>query len=203
MADTTVYTGVWTDYSQSPGNQLTVTLTSEQGAILVAALAIVVQITGAAIWAIVAFYLHQRSATLELRDEMDVQSSVILRNSSVLSAIIETWGLRKWVGHAPQTSLRMLRLLVLPVLIKIGFMVAAVLSAKVAYDQAKSHVLIVPHGCGYLTSNATMLEVIEDEAAFVRRARAYAKDCYSLSTHDVDCSGTWAKSKLPVSVLRT
>lgn len=201
MSDTEIYTGVWTDYSRSPGNQLTVTITTGSGAVLVAAIAIVVQITGAAIWAIVAFYLHQRYATKDLRDEFSAQESVILRNSGIVSAIVHTWDLRKWLKHAPQAPLRMLKLLALPLLIKVGFMAAAILSAKVAYDPTKSHVLIVPSNCGTMTSAAAPLEVIEDFAGFVMRARAYARDCYSLSLQDVDCSGTWAKSSLPYQVI--
>lgn len=202
MADTNIYIGAWLDYSRQAANRWTLTTTSSSGQILIAAAAIMIQMTGAAMWLIVSFWLHQHRATENPRHEMAAQEAIVLRNSSIEAAVIHAWNLgKRWHKRVPRAHLRALKILALPLLIKLSFIAAAILSSHIAYLQQDSHVLAVPTKCGF-PENLTFWDTYANDADQVIAGRAYARDCYTLSKRTVDCSGIWQKDRLPYHIIR-
>jgi hypothetical protein len=81
-ASSYVYQGVWTNWSKGKTLGATLTLSSANGTILVAVLAIFVQVTGSQLWRVFQVALHQSRATQDPRDGLHHQHQAVLRNNS-------------------------------------------------------------------------------------------------------------------------
>jgi hypothetical protein len=81
-ASSYVYQGFWTNWSKGKTLGGTLTLSFAKSTILVAVLAIFVQVTGSQLWKVVQIALHQSRATQKPRDALHHQHQAVLRNNS-------------------------------------------------------------------------------------------------------------------------
>ena len=81
-ASSYVYQGVWTNWSKGKHTGLTLTLSPTNTLLVIAVLAIFIQLVGTQLWRILQFVLHQSRATAEPRNGLYHGQQVILRNSS-------------------------------------------------------------------------------------------------------------------------
>ena len=110
-----IQTGFWIDHSRGAILGATLTYNSRWGVLLITAASVLVQITGAATWSLLSFFLHQHLVPRSPHDEPDAQRSVILRNSSATSAVLGFYSLGSaWRKRAPHAWLRALSMMMLP-----------------------------------------------------------------------------------------
>jgi hypothetical protein len=96
-ASSYIYQGVWIDWSKGKVRGGTVTLSPANSTILVAILAIFVQVTGSQLWKVFQLALHQFRATEKQRDGLYHQQQAVLRNNT--SDFSSIWQLAK-IGFA-------------------------------------------------------------------------------------------------------
>ncbi|KAE8453974.1 hypothetical protein EG329_007750 [Mollisiaceae sp. DMI_Dod_QoI] len=80
--NTTTHVGFWTDWSKGGVSGSTLTLSNRNGAVLIAALAIFIQLSGGRSWTILCFMAHQLRATKNAKDGLYHQQQAALRNSN-------------------------------------------------------------------------------------------------------------------------
>src|ERR1700733_4754926 len=80
-ASSYVHQGFWTNWSKGGTLGETLTLSRANSTILVAVLAIFVQVTGSQLWRVFQIALHQARATQEPRDALHHQQQAVLRNN--------------------------------------------------------------------------------------------------------------------------
>lgn len=124
--------GVWTEWSRGPVTGLTVSLSEQNAAILVAGLALFIQMMGTRLWVILRFLLHQLRVTEKVSPAYYHQQQALLRNSGSSSSflvdivfVVARW--RKKLGRSIG-SFSMLWLVALVHLI--GLTVLGLLSSK-------------------------------------------------------------------------
>ena len=78
----TTYTGPWINWSHGAVLGTTITLSSRDGSLFTAFLAMFVTVTGAAWWRITCFLLHQNNASEQYQDGIRHQHQNILRNTN-------------------------------------------------------------------------------------------------------------------------
>ena len=76
-----VFQGVWTNWSKGAVRGATLTLSPASAAVLVAILALFVQMTGSQLWTVIQFLFHQTRATQAPMDAMYHQQQAVLRNN--------------------------------------------------------------------------------------------------------------------------
>lgn len=151
-----VYHGVWINWSDGSIVGSTTTLSSRNGSLLTAFLAIFVAATGAAVWKILSFSIHQSRTSQDPRDGLHHQQQVILRNSGTPGAA--SWQLLQlsyvWGRLAKRPFWRSLPLALLAMANLIAFALAGVFSSEVT-KAAGDAVLIRSDNCGNWTLNST------------------------------------------------
>ena len=80
--------GVWTEWSRGSVTGLTVSLSEQHAAILVAGLALFVQMMGTRLWVILRFLVHQLRVTTKVRPAYYHQQQALLRNSGSSSSFL-------------------------------------------------------------------------------------------------------------------
>ncbi|KAK5080803.1 hypothetical protein LTR24_008377 [Lithohypha guttulata] len=189
MSSELIQTGFWIDHSKGLVMGATLTYNSRWGSLLVTAASVIVQITGTAAWALVAFWLHQHLTPADhtCQDELEAQRSVVLRNSGAVSAILDLYSIGKtWHGHSPRAWRRSVTAMAMPLLIVVGFAVAGVLVASIALDPQQSHGLVQPGLCGLIlgeTFAGSDSDLMHTNYYFrsntTSSAKTYAQQCYA------------------------
>jgi len=106
-ANTTIYVGFWTNQVKGPVIGSTLTLSSRNGNILIAILALFVSLSGGQSWSILSFLVHQICATKAARDGLWHQQQAVLRNHR--SDVSSIWQLMKISWAWRQESVRSIR----------------------------------------------------------------------------------------------
>ncbi|KAE9371335.1 hypothetical protein N431DRAFT_483888 [Stipitochalara longipes BDJ] len=113
--NTTVHVGFWTNQSKGPIFGSTLTLSSRNGNILIAILALFVSLSGGQSWSILSFLAHQVCTTKASRDGLWHQQQAVLRNnrsdvSSVWQLMRISWAWRQVSVHSIRRSLGLILL---------------------------------------------------------------------------------------------
>jgi hypothetical protein len=82
MNDNNVYLGVWTNWSKGTVMGATLTITRQQGDLLIAFTGFLIPFVASRFWRILCFILHLYYSTSKPEDAIYHQQQVILRNSS-------------------------------------------------------------------------------------------------------------------------
>lgn len=126
-----VYTGVWKNWSEGPIVGATLTLSARNGVILVAVLALFIQLAGVHSWSIISFITHQLKATRESRDGLYHQQQATLRNSS--SDISTLWRFTQiglaWHPLKRKSFRRSVGIMLLALVHLVSFTAAGILSS--------------------------------------------------------------------------
>jgi len=186
-----VYHGAWINWSHGAIVGSTITLSSRNGSLFTAFLAIFVATTGAAVWKILSFTIHQLRTSQDPRDGLHHQQQVILRNSGAPGAA--SWQLLQllyvWRRLTKRPFWRSLPLALLALANLIAFAVAGVLSYEVS-KAAGDAVLIRSDNCGNWTLNSTtaifagLHKTLNDTIA----AAGYARACYGSQPDTLQCN---------------
>lgn len=180
----------WIDYSKGLVLGNTLTLSSRNGALLVAGLSVLVTLAGSSFWTIVTFLWHRQRATnpeSDVESERDLlfhQEQVILRNPP--TPLPAAWDLfqarRSWASHTRNNSDRGRFECLVPLLIFIIFTAASVAVAFVATPNYRiNNILLQPGSCGGVhieNSTASRQAFNEKVANDARIASAYVDQCY-------------------------
>ncbi|KAI9833807.1 MAG: hypothetical protein M1826_006330 [Phylliscum demangeonii] len=198
-----VYQGVWTNWQKGRVWGATLTLSPRNAAVLVAILALFVHLTGAQLWGILRFAVHQCRVSSRARDGLYHQQQAVLRNSSsdlgaVRQLLRMSWA---WRRHTDRPIVRNLSLVSLALFHFVLFGLAGILSSKLV--QGGQEVLTRSPFCG--TLNESYFESLDPTPSndpdrryrgleFERKAQRdtqltqqFARSCYNTTTASSSC----------------
>ena len=197
-----VHLGFWINWSYGRISGATLTLSQENGGLLIAFLAIFVALVSKSYWRIVCFCLHSMLSSKSPQDALYHQRQAILRNSTtaeigIASFIRMFWS---WRGKRVQAIKRLLPLLLLAGLSSAAFAVAGIFSSNIARSW-DNEVLIQSNSCGMvrsrknITAEQALSILVPHWAERASKASNYALQCYSNSSTSTNCN-TYVKDQL-------
>lgn len=146
-----VYLGFWINWSQGKISGLTLTLTRQNGGLIIAFLAIFVGIAGRSFWRISCLLLHRWLSTASAQDGPYHQRLAILRNSDTAEAgftrLIEA--AFAWRKHGAQSMKRLLPISTYALITASCFTAAGLFSSRVTTDTA-SEVILTGSSCAMM-----------------------------------------------------
>lgn len=194
------YFGPWINWEFGAIRGSTLTLSAQNGALLLAFVALFVALAANALWRIVAFTTHQVQAARRDHDALHHQHQVILRITE--SPGKAAWEFMQliyyWRKRADSSLLRSLGMTFLALFCLAVLGVAGVFSARIvsAYGQ---HTLIISDHCGLWLSETQVdrltgyaIKLGQDTLA----ADAYARECYGTDESAPQCS-QYYKGQIP------
>lgn len=202
-----VFLGTWTNWSRGPVLGSTLTVSRENGNLLIAFIAFFVAFVGSRLWRILCLALHSVGASQDPRDGPHHQKQAVFRNAG--SAASGLWSffqiLLAWRSVSPHVWQTILPALAAAVLCTLGFSVASVFSSQIS-SSTGDDVLLLGSNCAWvdISEEATLSEIASvwgpyHAQTWVTSAN-YAHDCYlSGSSGFVQC-GTFPVNKLPLTV---
>lgn len=192
-----IYTGVWINYG-APNRLLgsTLTLSTSNGGLLSAFLAIFISLAGLAFWRILSFVLHQIRSKKAIQDGFHHQQQLIFRNTSSASGAF--WQMLQlpyyWRKNARSVWMRTLPLALLALTNVVVFAIAAIFSSEVTKAPGKG-VLIQSADCGSLEFDNDDDDFSEFRAAFTTvllndttEASSYTRTCYGNDGDGLRCN---------------
>ncbi|KAH6687315.1 hypothetical protein F5X68DRAFT_268761 [Plectosphaerella plurivora] len=184
---TEIYTGQWTDWSRGRVLGATLTLSSRDGAILVAFLAFFVTIVGTRTWIIVSFVAHQIMAKDSPHDGLHYQRQHILRNESAAGAtwlfLQQSWYWRKTIPKVWQRTLPW----ALGAALFVGLFAAASILSGFITDGASEYRLLMSDDCGL--QEPRDIEALQVLKAFEnQQAATYTRQCYDNDAPSGSCN---------------
>ncbi|KAE8451722.1 hypothetical protein EG329_003179 [Mollisiaceae sp. DMI_Dod_QoI] len=186
-ANTTVYTGIWTNWAKGVVSGVTLTLPVRDGGILIAVLALFVQLSSGQSWSIICYIAHQIRTHPEARHGLFHQQQATLRNNS--SDIRTLWKLINlgwtWRSHDIKSVRKSTPLVITGLLHLLLFGAAGVFSSHLA--TLGNEVLLAPsQSCGIWLETASIdnyTNFVESNSFFiytqdsVRSSNQYVQDC--------------------------
>lgn len=188
------YFGLWINWSHGMIRGSTLTLSSRDGSLLTAFLALFVAVAGSALWRIVAFLFHQLGARRGRKDGMHHQQQVILRNTgSPGSALWQfTQLVYYWWQPAERPVWRSLPFLVLALLSLAVLSVTSLFSSQITRASG-AETLIISNNCGFWVPDVDSVE--QSNRAFAHKtlrdstsAASYAQACYGSNPDTLQCN---------------
>lgn len=181
--NTSIYTGLWVNWSRGLVLGSTITLSSRNGAILTAFIATFVTIVGAQLWKVVCFLLHQSRSSQAPRDGLYHQHQNVFRNSvsassAAWSFMLQTW---YWWGHTRRTWMRSLPWMLFSVAYLVVFAALSIFASSEIVRAAGSDRLIRSSQCGLWLSDRTQPGLTAYESKVLidnQNAATYARNCY-------------------------
>lgn len=204
-----IHTGFWIDWSQGRILGSTITLTSRNGAMLVAFLALFVSFVGTSIWRILCYGLHLHYSREAAQDGLYHQRQAILRNSAngtsgtwSLVQVLWAWNREKAAGRPYQ---RILPALGLAICCICAAGVAGTFSSRVTTAMG-NNVLLADPNCTISTDDS---EAIADNIRLIlahmneqgAQWTNWAERCYTNSTSYGNCK-QFVKDKLQPTITR-
>lgn len=192
-----VYVGLWTDYTRGSVLGAVITVPTSVSAVLIASLAIFVQIVGVCLWYLVRFALHQTRVTNQAVHPSTRQIQAILRNddsatSTAVKLMKLTW---RWRGRALPVGATS-ALAVAAVTFAAAVAVAGVLSSTTISSNG-INVLLRSNNCGSWIDLDASLDADRDKFAVLvvstvennKLGARYARQCYNTTAPDETCHG--------------
>ncbi|KAH8880208.1 hypothetical protein GQ53DRAFT_670404 [Thozetella sp. PMI_491] len=202
-----VHLGAWTDWSRGPVLGATLTLTREDGNLLIAFLAFFVALVGTRFWRIVCLILHYTYSRGSPRDGVHHQRQVFLRNAP--NPEVAVWTLAdmgvSWRHKAEHVWSRLLPILGLALVCMVGFVLAGGFSPRLA-TILNGEVLLSGENCAYVRNDYNMSTYGDTIGPLLAEtmiaAENYARQCYISASVSVSC-GTYIKKQLTPVVVDT
>ncbi|KAK1753688.1 hypothetical protein QBC47DRAFT_430588 [Echria macrotheca] len=185
-----VQVGSWTNWSRGQVFGATLTLTRENGGLLMSFLALFVALVFLRIWRIICFFLHFAYSSQVPRDGLHHQRQAALRtavnpDNGVYAIITLIWS---WRHRAGRVWFRLLPTLGLAIGYFCAMTLATGYSSKIA-STVTTEVLLAGNQCGYMdislaTDNLTtvMQVFIPTRVQDLISADTYARQCYAPDT---------------------
>lgn len=177
----TIYTGIWTDWSRGRVAGATITLSSRDAGFLLAFIAAFVTVIATRLWRILSFAAYHALASNGRHDGLHYQRQFVLRNTtSPMGAawvfLLQSW---HWRGVANRSFLRTFPWAAFGLLYVIAFGILAVFSSQIS-DSATEYRLVGSGNCGLANvndSNALQIKEAYDNL----QAGIYSRQCYQSS----------------------
>lgn len=195
--DSSIYTGVWTNWADGRLFGATLTTTRTHGSLLIAFISLFVAIVGTRFWRIGCFTVHCVYSTGAPRDGLYHQRQAILRNAA--NGTTGLWSfcqiLYAWRKTAKNPYRRIIPPIVLASITIIAFALASTFSSRIL-SADETQVLLAGNGCskvplsGYksdLDMAALLLRYIPHLSGAISSSANYAKQCYSEKFNEVGC----------------
>ncbi len=201
-----VHLGAWTDWSRGPVFGATLTLTRQDGNLLIAFLAFFVAVVGTRFWRLACLVLHYIYSSQHGRDGVHHQRQVFLRNAPNPESA--PWMLAdmafSWKDSAKTVWLRLFPILGLAIACVVGFTLAGGFSSRVA-TTIGNEVLLSGTNCGFIGYDSDINSFADIEGQLFMKgliaADNYARQCY-ISSPAGSC-GTYVKKQLPPASVDT
>ena len=152
MSQTNIYFGFWTNFNRGTVLGSTLTLTSRDGVLFIAFLALFVRLAGSRLWNIFRYIAHQLRSKSGPQDGLYHQQQALLRNQSSNTDIL--WGLTQlgwaWKSKARGGIFRQLPLALLALIHIITLTLAGLFSSRVATASTSETLLASDSDCGFL-----------------------------------------------------
>lgn len=207
-SNSTVYTGAWINWTRGPIQGATLTMTSRQGAYLVALMALFVKVVGSQLWNIICFLAFRLRTTTKAEDPLAHQHQAILRNAeSESTAIIQTvqaaW---HWRKKSTNPLGRSAAIITIATVHLVAILLAGIFSSRVT--ASTSEVLLRSSNCGAWPYNGNSWDddVLIDGANAeiyiawsscllqnMARSSASASSCYGSSAQTQSTCGPFAR----------
>lgn len=192
-----VYQGVWTNWAKGSVQGATLTTTTKHGALLIAFLALYVQIIGGRFWRILCFVFHQFLSSPTSRDGFYHQRQAILRNvgtdySGLFEFLRIGWA---WQGKT-RAPLRRVFPLCFAALLHIALFTTAGVFSSYVTDTAGNEVLLSNTRGGFLNgTNLAEFGTISDQLKYAIpysteiaiASATYAQQCYNANASSQAC----------------
>lgn len=151
------YVGFWVDWSKGRVFGATLTLSQRQADFLTNGLALFVQLAGSQLWDIIKYAIHRWRARDTLHDALFYQQQAMLRNCSSAETVMGLLSTcRVWRSRQIRPLKRSLALLVFTGIYTSASIAAAILSARVAMEDAE--VLARSPTCGLWSISQNITE---------------------------------------------
>jgi len=203
-----IYTGFWINWSRGKYAGATLTLSREDGGLLIAFLAFFIGVVGNSFWRLVCFGLHRYFSRPSPQDAVYHQCQAILRNCETSqNAVLNFFNLLfAWKQRAKRPISRLLPLVVLAIVVTCGSTVAGIFSSRVTTDTA-NEVLLTGSKCAHISNGgrnvSNGLIVSSYQAKRAPRFLNYGLGCYLNSTDtNTDGCSTYVKPQLKLFVNR-
>lgn len=202
-AGASIYHGVWVNWSHGRVLGSTLTLSSRNGNLLTAFLAVFVAAAGTAAWRIISFTLHQMRASAQPQDGIHHQQQIVFKNTG--SPETAAWQFLRifyaWRKIARRSFWRSVPLAMLALATLAAFGTAGVFSSEVT-KAAGSDVLVRSGNCGNWTgtgfsSDGLLRKALNDTIV----ASTYSRACYNVQSSALQCN-QYAKQQLPYAVIQ-
>ncbi|OIW34366.1 hypothetical protein CONLIGDRAFT_688166 [Coniochaeta ligniaria NRRL 30616] len=204
MSGFDVHVGSWTNWSQGRIMGATLTLTRQDGDLLIAFLSFFVTLVGNRFWRLLCLVLHFSCSTDQPRDAPHHQRQAVLRNSStaelgVFSLLMVAWS---WRNIASRVWRRFGPVVLLSTVTAAAWILASGYSSRISSLSTTNEVLLKGDACGYLDPNKE-LDAGDILAYYwpwmgtmIENSARYVQACYEDdSTATVDCS-TFTKPRI-------
>jgi hypothetical protein len=201
--------GAWTNWSRGPVFGATLTLSRQNGNLLIAFTAFFIGLVSTRFWRILCLILHRYYSSAREHDVFHHQRQVILRNSANPESGIWIFGSLFWSWrHSTKHSLlRALPGIICAVVSLAAFTLASGFSSRISTG-ISDEVLIKGDNCGFLlvfpeySDEATYTLTYSQMSQTVMTAANYAQQCYTVNgTNVFDCStGYFVDPSLPTTV---
>lgn len=195
-----VHLGLWTNWSHGRVGGSTITLTTRNGAVLTAALAIFITFTGTSFWRIACFTIHQFFSTKSGQDGLYHQRQAVLRNAANESNGLISLFRISWAWRSRSNGLtRLVPLLAFALGSMALFASAGILCSKIV--QMNSEVLVSSPHCGLMAESDLTIESLFIQDTFMSKRIAsymnYAQQCYVSTSVPTGTCGSFVRSQLP------
>ncbi|KAI0444191.1 hypothetical protein F4803DRAFT_561064 [Xylaria telfairii] len=200
--------GVWTNWSRGPIFGATLTLTRQQGSLLISFTAFFVTIVASRFWMAACLVFHRCFSTTETRDALHHQRQAIFRNSS--SAGSGLWSLIQlsyaWRRSARRRLFRTLPSIFFSAFCLVFFTVASGFSSSIS-TAVGDEVLVDATNCGLpqiaqLSSDELVTTIYPWVASLTNNAANYAHQVYSPSGSGIFDDTIFIKRKLATTTNR-
>ncbi|PVH73525.1 hypothetical protein DL98DRAFT_431108, partial [Cadophora sp. DSE1049] len=172
--------GVWTNWAKGSSEGRTLTLTTQNGTILVAALALFVSIAASQSWGMLSFFVHQLRTTRKPQYGMHFQQQTTLRNHG--SPLATIWQLVKiswaWRSQSVGSFKKSIGLVVLGLVYLMMFGAASIFSSRVA--TTSDEILVRSPNCGIWSVS---LHIPNADLS-----KSYVRDCLSGYQSSPECN---------------
>ena len=200
-----VFTGAWTDWSRGRVLGATLTLSRQDGTLLIAFLAFFVALVGTRFWRLSCLILHYAYSKDRPSDGVHNQRQVFLRNAPNPEAAL--WKLANmglsWRRNAEQVWTRLLPPFILAVVCVIGFTLASGFSPNIA-TLGGSEVLISGGNCARLMNDENPDTYGDTVGTLMAEtfiaSENYARQCYATTATGVSCDTYVRRNLLPALV---
>ncbi|KAE9367250.1 hypothetical protein N431DRAFT_350195 [Stipitochalara longipes BDJ] len=196
-----IQTGFWRNYDHGEIHGATLTLSARHGGYLIAFLALYVSVTGAQVWVILRFVLHQLNNPRKRRNAFYAQQQLVLRNSE--GTLNTAWRLFQvswaWRRLESYSVIRSLHFILPAILVFASFFAGGIFSSEVS-KAAGSSVLVKSNQCGVVdmlfepgldvdpVNLHAILTQLYNAASQILSASTYAQSCYASDTNRNQCS---------------